>query len=183
MLNLSNWKGAVEINGTAVDKSKPLEFCDGMVILLHTDIKNTSEIEEAAGEHTIYEVTVRQYMTKKATPSFDFMLKMNNDNPMPMRTMVGYWDKETQGMYHMVLHGDIIQEQYQYCMCCGKPIDNPVSRYFGMGPVCGKHNYINPFDTEEQLHEAVDEYRKKLQSVTWEGWVIKSAIESMIEVK
>ena len=78
----------------------------------------------------------------------------------------------------MKLHGDITTKQTTRCMMCGKPITNPVSQYFGMGPKCGGHNYVNPFENEEELMTAVEKYRTEyLQKITWEGWVIKSAIE------
>ena len=37
----------------------------------------------------IYKIKVRQYMTKPASPEFDFHNKWNNGEPMPMRVMVG----------------------------------------------------------------------------------------------
>lgn len=122
-------------------------------------------------------IQVKSYMTKKATASFDFMKKWNNDVPMPMRIMVGEVVKETRGMVYMKLHADILQEKTFVCMKCGRPLTNPVSQYFGVGPECGGHNYVNPFNSEEELHAAVAEYRKQLNDVTWEGWIIKSAIE------
>lgn len=121
-------------------------------------------------------ITVKQYMTKKATPEFDFMARWNNDNPMPLRTMVGTVEKETRGMVYMKLHGDMYAEKMCTCMKCGRTLTNPVSQYFGIGPECGGHNYVNPFNSEEELKEAVASYRKQLQEVTWEGWIIKSAI-------
>lgn len=121
-------------------------------------------------------ITVRQYMTKPATPEFDFMARWNNNNPMPLRTMVGTVEKETRGMVYMKLHGDIYAKQICTCMKCGRELTNPVSQYFGIGPECGGHNYVNPFNTEEELRNAVSEYRAKLQNITWEGWIIKSAI-------
>ena len=122
-------------------------------------------------------------MTKKATPSFDFMAKWNNNIPMPLLTMVGTVEKETPGMVYMKLHGDIVSRLEPICMKCGRPITNPVSQYFGLGPICGNHNYVNPFDTEEELKAAVEDYRRNvLQKITWEGWVIKSSIISKQEV-
>jgi hypothetical protein len=153
-----------------------------MVIVLHTPNETTQESQEAKSDNEEYKITVKSYMTKPATPEFDFMAKFNNNEPMPMRTMVGYYDKETKGMYHMVLHCDILEEQTQTCMCCGKPITNPVSKYFGVGPICGNHNYINPFNTEKELKQAVAEYRKKLNNITWCGWVIRSAITEMVKL-
>ena len=121
-------------------------------------------------------ITVRQYMTKPATPEFDFMERWNHNNPMPLRTMVGTVEKETRGMVYMKLHGDIYAEQICSCMKCGRTLTNPVSQYFGIGPECGGHNYVNPFNTEEELKAAVSAYRAQLQQITWEGWIIKSAI-------
>lgn len=124
----------------------------------------------------IYKIEVKKYMLKKATPEFDFMAKWNNDNPMPLKIMVGTVEKETRGMVYMKLHGDILSEKTFRCIKCGKPLTNPVSQYFGIGPECGGHNYVNPFDTEEQLKAAVADYKVKLNNITWEGWIIKSAI-------
>ena len=126
-----------------------------------------------------FKIEVKAYMTKKATPDFDFMARWNNDNPMPLKIMYGVKLKETRGMVYMRLHGDLKDEITQRCLCCGREIKNPVSRYFGIGPICGGHNYTNPFNTEEELHAAVDAYRTKLVNMVWEGWVIKSAIESI----
>ena len=68
-------------------------------------------------------------------------------------------------------------------MKCGKAITNDVSKYFGMGPECGNHNYINPFGSAEELKSAVSNYKREyLESIEWEGWVIKSAITSMEEM-
>lgn len=126
-----------------------------------------------------FKIEVKGYMLKEATPDFDFMARWNNNVPMPLKIMYGVKLKETRGMVYMRLHGDIKETITQRCMCCGRPITNPVSRYFGIGPICGDHNYTNPFDTEEELHEAVEAYRIKLVNTVWTGWIIKSAIESI----
>ena len=135
----------------------------------------SNEPEES--KSTEYRIKVRQYMTKPASPSFDFQDKWNNGIPMPMRVMVGTIIKETKGMVKMELHGDIVAEQTSICMKCGKTLTNPVSRFFGIGPECGGHNYVNPFDTKEELEAAVAQVREQLKQVTWTGWIIKSAIE------
>ena len=80
-------------------------------------------------------------------------------------------------MVYMKLHGDITGKITHHCMKCGRPITNPVSQYFGMGPECGGHNYVSPFENEEDLKEAVEKYRREyLQQIKWEGWIIKSSI-------
>lgn len=130
----------------------------------------------------MYKIKVKQYMTKKSTPDFDFMKKWNNDEPMPMRIMVGEKLEETRGMVKMSLHADITEKVTLTCMRCGRPITNKVSQYFGMGPECGGHAYVNPFDSDEELEKAVEDYREQLRQITWTGWIIKSAIEEKINL-
>lgn len=188
MINLfSNWNGPIEVDGVTYKSVKDipsdLSLDDNSIIVLHT-IEKSSESQALQSADGIYRVTVRQYMTRKATPDFDFMLKMNNDVPMPLRTMVGSILKETPGMYKMHLKADTTFEYLDTCMKCGKPITNPVSKFFGMGPECGGHNYVNPFNTDEELNEAVSNYKQTyLANIEWEGWVIKSAITSMEELE
>lgn len=189
---IKDWPGAIEVDGTIYPS---VEIARNS---LSVDIKNINSIKLcdkqkqapeskpvtlASDGATVYRITVRQYMTKPSNPSFDFMAKWNNDNPMPMRTMVGTVEKETSGMVYMHLHGDITSEITQYCMKCGKPITNPVSQFFGMGPECGGHNYTNPFESEEDLKSAVEAYRRThLQKILWSGWIIKSAIIEREEI-
>ena len=189
---LQDWNGQVEVNGQLYNRmadvlSQNKSFTGDIHIVLHTTVKRPEITRGNAesGTNTTEQVliTVKKYMTQKSEPGFDFMAKWNNDNPMPLRTMIGTIDKETPGMYHMKLHGDIYAEKICTCMACGRKLTNPVSQYFGIGPECGGHNYVNPFADEEQLKEAVSEYRKKLQNTTWEGWVIKSSILEMEEVE
>lgn len=179
---VKNWAGKVSINdteynnGTEIDGA--LDFDTSTVIILNKQFESHSP-QENIEDHEEYVVTVKQYMTKQATPDFDFMQRWNNNNPMPMRTMVGTKVKETRGMVYMDLHCDILSERTTVCMKCGKELTNPVSQYFGVGPECGGHNYINPFNSEKELHEAVENYRKQLQNIKWSGWIIKSAIVSL----
>jgi len=188
---LKNWAGPVELNGTQYPDIKQVisNFKPGkeeICIILHpvaekAQNKPNNKVQEQATNKE-FRITVKQYMTKKSEPQFDFMAKWNNDVPMPLRTMTGTIDKETRGMYHMILHGDIWAEKISTCMCCGKKLTNPISQYFGIGPECGGHHYVNPFDSDEELQEAVSQYKKKLQETVWEGWVIKSAVTEMVEV-
>lgn len=133
--------------------------------------------QPTAGDHIEYKIQVKKYMTEKATPQFDFMANWNNDVPMPFVIMSGTIEKETRGMYYMKLHGKA--EKTSICMCCGRRLTHPVSMLYGLGPECGQHAYINPFDTEEELNACIDEVYKKIADVKWEGWVIKSSIKSM----
>ena len=185
---LKSWKGAVEINGQLYDNiqsaTSHFKLGSGEICIklypegekpVESNPVNPQPITEPTNSDEV-RITVRKYMTEKATPQFDFMEKWNNNVPMPLRTMTGVVLQETRGMLKMELHGDIWAEKTFTCMCCGRPLTNPVSQYFGIGPECGGHNYTHPFASDKELKDAVNAYRKKLQSITWTGWVIKSAI-------
>ena len=183
---LTNWNGTIELNGKPIEKNFDFSKVTGGVHLVFKPasepvsvVESDNKVHDVSGK---YRITVKSYMTKQASPEFDFMEKWNNNIPMPLMTMVGEKIKETRGMVYMELHGDITAKITQTCLRCGKPITNEVSKYFGMGPVCGGHNYTNPFSTEEELASAVGEYRKKLQNIKWEGWIIKSAIVEEVEL-
>ena len=195
MLNiLKNWKGSVEVNGKLynsiadVNPADLPEFSKDVCIRLYAENEKpiqslperSTTVSERADKQE-YRVTVRKYMTRKSNGDFDFMLKWNNDVPMPMMIMTGTKEKETKGMVYMNLHGDVI-DNTSVCMCCGRELTNPVSRYFGIGPECGGHNYVNPFNSDEELKAAVDEMRTKLRAVKWSGWIIKGAITREEEV-
>lgn len=179
---LKAWKGSVEVNGqyfsSMEDAEKAFTGYEGDIVI---KLRQKATVAPVVDKKEV-KITVKKYMTMQATPGFDFMLKWNNNNPMPLRTMVGEVVKETRGMVYMKLHGDIYAEKICTCMKCGRALTNPVSQYFGIGPECGGHNYVNPFKTTEELKNAVADYRKQLQNITWEGWVIKSAIVEREEV-
>ena len=128
-----------------------------------------------------YIIKVRQYMTKKSSPDFDFQAKWNSDVPMPFRIMQGRVLKETRGMLYVDCHA--VPLKTEVCMRCGRPLSHPVSRLYGVGPECGGHAHINPFDTEEELYAALDSVKSQLAQVKWRGWIIKSAIEECQEVR
>lgn len=127
-----------------------------------------------------YIVKVKQWMTKPASAEFDFMDHWNRNIPMPLRVMRGRVLSETRGMLYMELRACPMKTEQ--CMKCGKPLTHPVSRLYGLGPECGGHYHINPFDTEQELHEAIEEIRQKLNNVTWTGWIAKSGVEYATEV-
>ena len=128
-----------------------------------------------------YRIEVKPWLLKASTPEYDFMAKWNNDIPMPLLVMYGTKIGETPKMTKFKLHGDIQQRITTTCMCCGRPITNKISQYFGIGPVCGGHNYTSPFATEEELDNAVAAYRAKLVNTTWIGWIPNNSIISIDE--
>lgn len=189
---IKNWQGKVAVNGVTFENIQSMissfKTDSGPISIKlypksETALKIDSDASQSGQSQTAevsktgeIRITVKKYMTEKSSVGFDFMAKWNNDEPMPLRTMTGVVLQETRGMLKMRLHGDIWAQKICTCMCCGRPLTNPVSQYFGIGPECGGHNYINPFNSDEELKEAVAEYKKKLQNIIWEGWVIKSAI-------
>lgn len=175
---LSNWKGTIELNGNQIDNSFDFSNVSGALHLVlrpesfRKPIEKTEEVQTASNKITdvsgTYRITVKQYMTKKASPEFDFMKVWNHDCPMPLRTMTGIIDKETKGMYHMILHGQ--GEQTIHCMRCGRELTNPISRHYGIGPEC-----IAKIGLAYDINE-VDSIKRALVDVKWEGWCPKSAV-------
>lgn len=138
-----------------------------------------------SGEHIHkgheYIIRVKRWMTQQTTDnSFDFMRHWNKNIPMPFRVMRGRVLSETRGMVYMELRACVLKTDY--CMKCGKPLSHPVSKLYGLGPECGGHYHINPFNTEEELQNAIQDVRQKLNNITWTGWVAKSGIEYATEV-
>lgn len=130
-----------------------------------------------------YKIEVKSWMRNPSTPDFDFMQRFNHDIPMPLVIMyTGGKVDETARMVKFSLHGDIKQRVTMQCMCCRRPITNKISQFFGLGPICGEHNYVNPFDTEEELNAAVASYRERLVNTKWIGWIPVSAILSINDI-
>lgn len=194
---LRTWKGKIELNGVLYNSIEEVQKNVDLSKLNNTNVtikllkdgyiadtdktQNKNKVEESSNT-TQYVVTVKRWMTQKSSPSFDWMAKVNNDIPMPAMTMVGTILQETPKMIKMELKVDIYAPTVKTCMMCGKTLTNPISKYFGMGPECGGHNYTNPFSSDEELQAAVEEYRKVLNSKTWTGYIAKSAITEMKEV-
>lgn len=178
---LKNWKGSIEINGAKYDDISTVDLTKNsgpISIKLYPSVpenpivENTENVTKNTEKQ--YLITVKQYMTQPATPSFDFMAKWNNNNPMPLRTMVGTVEKETRGMVYMKLHGQA--EPVIKCMRCGKQLTNPISKHYGIGPECmAKLGIIADIEDVELI-------KKKLVDVTWEGWVVRSSILEKEEV-
>ena len=174
---LKDWKGEISINDKSVDVCK-IDFntlSPDTHILLHTSNKSrTQGVVTDVPDTLQYRITVKKYMTQKASAGFDFMAKWNNDVPMPMRTMIGTVEKETRGMIYMKLHGQGLP--VKTCMRCGRPLTNPVSMVYGIGPECmSKLGLVREIDEVEAIKLA-------LTDIKWEGWIIKSAITEKEEL-
>ena len=178
---LKSWNGKIEVNGKKYDSVEHAifdfkAFSGAVNIKLYPVQENTLKNENRAvktddtkNEKQKYKITVKKYMTECASPSFDFMAKWNNNEPMQLRTMTGWIEKETAGMLYMHLTGQA--EETCTCLRCNRELTNPVSKIYGIGPECMEKLGMVRFDIED-----VEEITKKLKEVCWTGWVIKSAI-------
>ncbi|AEO93883.1 gp639 [Bacillus phage G] len=101
-----------------------------------------------------------------------FMVK--KPGGMPMRTMFGTIVNETAKAIQVKLYCK--PEKSSVCLHCNRKLTHPISKLYGLGPICGQHYYIAPFQSEEALEEGYNELDSKLKSITWEGWIPKSLI-------
>lgn len=190
MLNILEWNKPLKVNGKVFNNSKEAyKAFKGHTgeLKIELNYKVEQEAEQPAqakpqptqaepvAEDKLYKIKVKKYMTKPSTPSFDFMKKWNNDKPMPLRIMVGKKLKETRGMVKMELTGKPMPSKA--CMHCGRPLTNPVSMLYGLGPECGNHYYKNNICSEEELKQHMQELQQAMEDIKWTGWIIKSAIE------
>lgn len=175
---LKNWKGEIVIDGNVIESCN-FDFktlSADSHILLHSNTKTAKQsiLERSESASNEFRITVKQYMTKKATPDFDFMAKWNNNDPMPLRTMTGTVEKETKGMIYANLHG----EGFPTCTCmrCGRELTNPISKYYGIGPECmSKLGFVCDITEVEAI-------KLGMREIKWSGWIIKSAITSTEKV-
>lgn len=181
LTELKNWKGQIQIHDTIYDTIDSVPVAEiakngSICIKLLPKCKMKQETQkisvpvEIKDEQQEVKLFVKQYMTKKASPEFDFMAKWNNNNPMPMREMVGVKIKETKGMVYYKLHG--FAQETITCACCGKELTNPVSRFYGIGPIC-----LSKLGIACDIAD-VEQIKEKLVQVQWEGWIIRSSIIS-----
>ena len=180
---LENWNGTITLNNEVVDNNVNLGISSPIHLVLMSNggilAEKEPKEEHIATENKVttlsedyeYKVTVKPYMTQPATPEFDFMEKWNNNIPMPMRVMEGIVLKETKGMVYMDLRG--MCAPTITCYCCGKELTNPISRRYGVGPVC-----LSKLGITRNI-EDVDDISGDLISISWKGWIIKSAITSI----
>ena len=183
---LKSWNGEIEVNNkryasveACINDIKSISDIEHIKLYTHTKKREESSFnasDDKINHASEYKITVKKYMTENASPEFDFMAKWNNDNPMPLRTMTGVIEKETRGMVYMRLHGQA--EPVIRCMRCGRPLTNPVSQHYGIGPECmSKLGFVCDISD-------IDTIKKKLvEDVVWEGWIIKSSIIEQEELK
>ena len=178
-MSFENYVGKIYIGDTEVGSNLDFGKLSGQICIKLRPMSHTSQNEPSSksGGHSVkvddtptYKIQVKQYMTRPADWNFDFMEKWNKNIPMPMRVMVGEEIKETPGMVYMKLRGKGIATIT--CMRCGRTLTNPISRHYGIGPEC-----MCKLGLTANIDD-VDVIKEQLADVTWEGWIIKKAIES-----
>jgi hypothetical protein len=99
--------------------------------------------------------------------------------------MYGEILEETKGMYKMALHARAERDAV-HCSHCMRALSHPISKIYGIGPICGEHDYFasdytkSKIKDEDQLFKLAD---AELRKTTWTGWIPKSAIQSFREVE
>lgn len=86
------------INNLKINNS--LKDNDSFEYIIKSNNKQPSN-EMEVGE--TYNVKVKDYMTRESSSTFDFMLKWNNNIPMPDTVARGIVLEETRGMFKMKL--------------------------------------------------------------------------------
>ena len=160
------------------EESKPFEFTLSRKENNDTDCLCPSAQKMEVGKS--YKITVKKYMTEPATSTFDFQDKWNNGIPMPLCIMQGEIIKETRGMYYMSLQGKA--EPTSKCLVCGKNLTNPISKLYGVGPECSDKIGLIRIESEEEAKEKLEYIMEQIDDISWEGWVIKSAIKEWREI-
>lgn len=163
-----------KVNDTLSNKDKVVE-----VIKISEKTVTPKKVNDTLSKvdrNAQYKVIVKLWMTKPGSVNFTFHTLWNDNKEMPFRIMYGTILEECKTMIKMNLHASITETDY--CLKCGKPLTNEISKLYGLGPECGEHYYINPLSKEEfeKYKEAVEQ---KLNNITWEGWIPKIAIISL----
>lgn len=189
---LRNYTGEIEVNGEIIQNQNIAQVLDALTgsIQIHLKPAENARVrnaftlkQEAVRDETKvqYNVLVKPWMTQKSSGTFNFMMTWNNDVPMPLRFMRGNINKETQGMFNMTLHG--VAQKTNMCSVCGRTLTNPISRLYGIGPECMQKVGIFADISMEEAEQKLDEINKRIESLTWTGWIAKSAVMEMVEVK
>lgn len=189
---LRNYTGEIEVNGETIQNQNITQVLDNLTgnIQIHLKPAENARVrnaftlkQEAVRDETKvqYNVLVKPWMTQKSNGTFNFMMTWNNDVPMPLRFMRGNINKETQGMFNMTLHG--VAQKTNMCSVCGRTLTNPISRLFGIGPECMQKVGVFADISMEEAEQKLNEINKRIESLTWTGWIAKSAVMEMVEVK
>lgn len=182
---LSHYRGMIFVNGKQIDKTTIGSILDNSTVacevkLIPPDNENFDKQKRELSSRE-YIITVQEWMMKKSSSTFNFMAQWNDDRPMPLRTMRGTILQETRGMYKMNLRG--IPQNTCECLRCGRLLRNPVSRLYGIGPECMEQLGIPREYSNETAKEKIKFIEHHIETTTWQGWVAKSAISAMKELK
>lgn len=110
---LKSWQGTFVIDNNSYDSLNKLNLADivrngeiNIKLLPKEKVADNANAVKLEPTSNFAIVTVKKYMTKKSTPSFEFMKKWNNDIPMTSIRMRGEKLQETRGMIKMKLEDE-----------------------------------------------------------------------------
>ena len=110
---LKSWQGTFVIDNNSYDSLNKLNLADivrngeiNIKLLPKEKVADNANAVKLEPTSNFAIVTVKKYMTKKSTPSFEFMKKWNNDIPMASIRMRGEKLQETRGMIKMKLEDE-----------------------------------------------------------------------------
>lgn len=182
---LKDYPGQLTINNKQYNSVEEAEsdfkdYKGGITIVLN-GVKSHKDTPKIDCNEKVFQISVRRYMTNY---SKDFFLETWNDmGPMPFVTMIGIKLQETEKLVKMKLWADLCDGKITTCMCCGRPLSNPLSQYLGVGPECGASKHLKLLESGVNIQEVRKQFKEKLNEVTWEGWIIKSAITQVKEIE
>lgn len=176
---LRNYNGKIYVNDALIDNK---ELPD---IIANTSKELKIHLEPNIPDKPVqkdpeYLIHVKGWMLNKSNNGFDFMKTWNNDIPMPLKVMAGTVLEETKGMYKMALHG--VPMNTDTCMRCGRPLSNPISRVYGIGPECMENAGIPRELCLEEAQSRIAEIEQAIKNITWTGYIAKTAIVDVEEL-
>lgn len=179
---LKDYTGSLTVNNKKFESVEDArrafsDYKGGLTIILNPAIDGNSTIKKDIDKDTIYQITVRKYMTNYGS---DFFLNgMNKQGPMPYITMVGQKLSETEKLVKMKCWVELSTQRVSTCIRCGRPLTNPISQYLSLGPECGAAEHMKLIQNGVSVDLVRKQLQEKLNKITWTGWIIKTAIKDV----
>lgn len=171
---LNNYIGDIIYENKVIDKSdiaNLINSTDGSIKI--TLVPQSYKSNEA--EVFDKRIEVEDWLLRQSDNINTFMLKWNNDIPLPLKIMDINIIKEERGIYYIKAiapNNNIVK-----CTYCGRVLRTPESKLVGIGPECLRKIGLPNISINERK-KILD----KLKSIVWVGWIPKSAIINMEDI-